>query len=120
MAELDHLSRVMVQQIRYEAGPRCIPLIQAGGWLAGANVVAGALEASGRSDVATSLLKHPEVVSYFLSYVRSEGQNTNLPPVMGKVESALTTLQAIANKSVIGPEDVRQVYSTTGEVLSLL
>ncbi len=115
---MDHLSQIIVTQT-YSAGPRTVPLLQAGGWLAGTQVVAAALLASGKIEAA-SLMKQPEVANYFLGFVQGEGQRADLPPVMAKVEATLRLLQALAEKSEISPEDVQQTQIMTGDLLSLL
>ena len=120
VVELDQLSRVLVPEVSYEAGPRCVPLIQAGSWLAGTNVVSGAIDASGKPEAATKLLKHPEVVKYFLKYTETEGQAVAPPMIMAKLKVSLEKLSEVANKDVVGAEDVKAVYVTTGEVLGLL
>ncbi len=116
--ELERLAKVIVEQ-GYTAGPRTVPLLQAGGWLAGSNVVAAAVLSSGKLE-AGALLRQPEVATYFLSFVRREGEKTNLPPVMGKVESTLQLLQALAGKPTIGAEELQQVQQHTNDLLSLL
>lgn len=119
VVELDELSRVLVAEVSYEAGPRCIPLIKAGGWLAGTNVVAGAIDASGKTDSAAKLLKRPDVVQYFMKFTAAEGQ-TAPPMVMTKLDASLKKLDTIAKKDPIAAADVKDVVSATGDVLSLL
>ncbi len=120
VAELDELSRVLVPEVKYEAGDRVVPLIQAGGWLAGSHYVAGAIVAAKKPEAADTLLKQPQVVDYFLKYVRTEGSDKAAPMVISKLETSLTTLQAVAKKDKLTLEDVQAVYSTTGDVLALL
>jgi hypothetical protein len=120
VAELDELSRVLVPEVSYEAGARSLPLIQAGGWLAGSHYVAGAILAAKKPEAADKLLKQPQVVDYFLKFVRSEGADKAPPMVLSKLETSLTTLQAVAKKPNLTLEDVQAVYSTTGDVLALL
>jgi hypothetical protein len=120
VAELDELSRVLVPEVSYESGERVVPLIQAGGWLAGSHYVAGAIVAAKKPEAADPLLKQPQVVDYFLKYVRTEGADKAPPMVITKLETSLTTLQAVAKKDKLALEDVQAVYSTTGDVLALL
>ena len=120
VAEIDELSRVLVPEVSYEAGERVVPLIQAGGWLAGSHYVAGAIVAAKKPEAADKLLKQPEVVDYFLKYVRTEGADKAAPIVITKLETSLTTLQGVAKKDKLTLEDVQAVYSTTGDVLALL
>jgi hypothetical protein len=120
VGEIDELSRVLVPEVTYEAGDRVVPLIQAGGWLAGSHYVAGAIVAAKKPEAADKLLKQPEVVDYFLKYVRTEGADKAAPMVITKLETSLTTLQGVAKKDKLTLEDVQAVYSTTGDVLALL
>ena len=120
VAELDELSRVLVPEVAYESGERVVPLIQAGGWLAGSHYVAGAIVAAKKPEAADPLLKQPLVVDYFLKYVRAEGADKAAPMVLTKLETSLTTLQGVATKEKLTLEDVQAVYSTTGDVLALL
>jgi hypothetical protein len=120
VAELDELSRVLVPEVAYESGERVVPLIQAGGWLAGSHYVAGAIVAAKKPEAADQLLKQPQVVDYFLKYVRAEGAGKAAPMVITKLETSLTTLQSVATKEKLALEDVQAVYSTTGDVLALL
>jgi hypothetical protein len=120
VGELDELSRVLVPEVSYEAGDRVVPLIQAGGWLAGSHYVAGAIVAAKKPEVADKFLKQPEVVDYFLKYIRTEGADKAAPMVISKLETSLVTLQGVAKKDKLTLEDVQAVYSTTGDVLALL
>ncbi len=120
VAEIDELSRVLVPEVTYEAGERVVPLIQAGGWLAGSHYVAGAIVAAKKPEAADKLLKQPEVVDYFLKYVRTEGADKAAPMVITKLETSLTTLEGVAKKDKLTLDDVQAVYSTTGDVLALL
>ncbi len=118
--ELDDLARVLVPEVSYEAGPRMVPLIQAGAWLAGTNVVAGAIDASGKTEAATTLLRRPEVVAYFLKVVKTEGSSNVAASVLGKLEAALLKLQKVSGKPTLSKEDVQAVQTTTADVLALL
>jgi hypothetical protein len=120
VAELDELARVLVPEVSYEAGERAVPLIQAGGWLAGSHFVSGAIVASGKTESADKLLKHPQVVEYFLKYVESQGADKAAPMVITKLETSLETLDGVAKKQTLGTDDVQAVHSTTGDVLALL
>lgn len=120
VAELDELARVLVPEVSYEAGERAIPLIQAGGWLAGSNAVAQAIVAAGKPEAAEKLLKHPEVVDYFLTYVKTEASDKAPPPVLATLEASLTTLRGVAGKEVLTLEDLQVVSAATHDVLTLL
>lgn len=120
LKELDEMSGAVIPEIQYEAGEWAVPLIQAGSWLAGANLVAGALLQSGNVAPANDLLRQPAVVDHFLKYVRAEGQNKAPSQVVSQLEATLTTLKEIAAKEALTEEDVKTVQSATASVLDLL
>jgi D-alanyl-D-alanine carboxypeptidase len=76
--------------------------------------------AAKKPEAADKLLKQPEVVDYFLKYVRTEGADKAAPMVITKLETSLVTLQGVAKKDKLTLDDVQAVYSTTGDVLALL
>lgn len=118
--EFDELSGVVIPEIEYEAGPRCVPLIQAGSWLEGANLVSTAVRNAERYDAADALLRQPEVVRYFLQYVRTEGQERAPDEVIQKLEGTLTTLAELTSKPTLTAEDVKTIQVETDSVLALL
>jgi len=118
--ELDELSGAIIPEVEYEAGDWAVPLIQAGSWLEGSNLVAGALRAANSYDNATDLLKQPAVVDYFLKYVRTEGSDKAPSQVVAQLETTLTTLKGICAKPTIGEDDVLTIQSATTSVLDLL
>ncbi len=120
LTELDELHGAVIPEIEYEAGARVVPLIQAGSWLAGVNLVATAIVQENKPDAATRLLRQPEVAAHFLEYVRSEGQGKAPAEVMGKLEKTLLTLQELAAKPALTVEDAKTIQDQTSSVLSLL
>ena len=118
--ELDELSGAIIPEVEYEAGDWAVPLIQAGSWLEGSNLVAGALRTAGNYDKATDLLRQPAVVDYFLKYVKTEGSDKAPSQVVAQLEATLNTLKDICAKPTIGEEDVLTIQSATTSVLDLL
>ncbi len=118
--ELDELSGAIIPEVEYEAGDWAVPLIQAGSWLEGSNLVAGALKTAGTYDKATDLLKQPSVVDYFLQYVRTEGSDKAPSQVVTQLEKTLLTLKEICAKPTLGEDDVVTIQSATTSVLDLL
>ncbi len=118
--ELDQLSGAVIPEIEYEAGERSVPLIQAGSWLEGANLVAGAIIESGKYDNATDLLKQPAVVGYFQSYVKTEGQDKAPSEVISQLETTLNTLADVCTHEKLSEEDVQTIHTSTAAVLDLL
>jgi len=119
--ELDELSGAVIPELEFNGQERVVPLIQAGSWLEGANLVAKAVKESGEPAKADSLLKQPAVVDYFIKYVRAEGQEKAPPAVSQKLEASLVLLKEIAAKTEpMTMEDIDKVIQTTNEVLALL
>jgi len=118
--ELDELSGAIIPEIEYEAGDRAVPLIQAGSWLEGSNLVAGALIESGNYESATTLLKQPAVVAYFQGYVKTEGQDKAPSEVVAQLETTLATLAEVCAHETLSEEDVKTIHASTAAVLDLL
>ncbi len=120
LKELDELHGSIVPEIKYEAGERVVPLIQAGSWLEGSNLVSQAILAKDRIEAANSLLRQPQVAAYFLKYVQVQGADKAPAEVLGQLEATLTKLQEIASKPALSKEDVTEVEAQTASVLALL
>ncbi len=120
LKEMDELSGVMVSELEYEAGEWVVPLIQAGSWLEGANLVSAAIVKENKFEVAGQLLKQPRVVEYFLKYVEREGRNKAPDQVVTKLTTVLNDLKKIAEKDTMSADDVKQINSSTSDVLSML
>ncbi|RME22771.1 MAG: hypothetical protein D6798_15025 [Deltaproteobacteria bacterium] len=120
LAELDEIHGAIIPEIEYEAGARVVPLIQAGSWLAGVNVVAEAIVQADNATAATRLLRQPEVADYFLQYVRTEGSDKAPPEVIGRLEQTLTHLKELATRPELTVDDAKDVKARTDNVLALL
>ncbi len=118
--ELDELSGAVIPELEYESGDRAVPLIQAGSWLEGANLVAGAIRASGNFGAADELLKQPAVVGYFQKYVANEGADKAPSDVIAQLTTTLDTLAEICGHETLSEEDVNTIHTTTSAVLDLL
>ncbi|MBN2798848.1 MAG: hypothetical protein JXX28_06830 [Deltaproteobacteria bacterium] len=121
LKELDELVGAIIPELEFNGNDRVVPLIQAGSWLEGANLVAKAVKQSGESSKADSLLKQPAVVNYFIGYIKEEGSDKAPPAVTQKLEASLHVLKGLAEKSdPLTMEDIDQVIQTTNDVLALL
>jgi hypothetical protein len=118
--EMDELSGVMVPELKFEGKEWMVPLIQAGSWLEGAHLVAGAIKAEGKADTAAHLLQQPAVVDHFLKYVQHEGRNKAPDAVVDKLQATLLTLKEVTGKPTLTAEDIETIHSATGAVLTLL
>lgn len=121
VADLDDLAGAVIPELEFNGQQRILPLIQAGTWLEGANLVAKAVKAEGKPAAADALLKQPAVVDYFIKYVRLEGAEHAPESVTQTLEASLTSLKAVASKSEpLTDEDVGLVIQVTDNVLALL
>lgn len=118
--ELDDLHGAIIPEIEYEAGPQVVPLIQAGSWLGGSNLVAAAIIEANTPEAGTSMLRQPQVCDYFLKYVAIEGDNKAPDAVVKQLNETLTKLKEIASKPSLTIEDVKEVKAQTDTVLGLL
>ncbi len=118
--ELDELSGAIIPELKFNGRERVLPLIQAGSWLEGANLVAKALKQSGSLENNDGLLKQPAVVEYFIGYVKTEGDRAPAA-VTEKLEASLLTLKGLADKKeTLTTDDLDTVIQTTNDVLALL
>jgi len=121
LQEFDELSGAVIPELKFNGNARIVPLIEAGSWLEGANLVAKAVQSSEDPSAADVLLKQPEVVDYFMRYVKEKGAKKAPASVTQKLEESLATLKGLATKAEpLTKEDVQQVIKVTGDVLGLL
>jgi hypothetical protein len=121
LKDFDELSGAVIPELEFNGQERVVPLIQAGSWLEGANLMSRAVKAKGKPDAADGLLKQPQVVDYFLQYVKEEGSEKAPPQVADKLEESLKTLKGLAEKKEpLTAEDIDTVIEVTTNVLALL
>ena len=119
--ELDELSGAVIPELKFNGQNRIVPLIQAGSWLEGANLVAKAVQDEQNYAAADALLKQPAVVDYFIKYVRTTGKDKAPAPITAKLDASLSTLKVLAEKKEpFTPEDIESVITVTNDVLALL
>lgn len=120
LEEIDALSNVMVPELECEAGEWVVPLIQAGSWLEGANLVSGTIQKDQKYAESKSLFHQPGAAKYFLRYVQREGREKAPDAIIAKLESTLTDLDKLAQNAELSKEQIDQIYSMTSELLGLL
>jgi hypothetical protein len=120
LEEFDLYSQVMVTELEYEAGDWVVPLIQAGTWLEGANLVSKIMIKEGKYDSADEFFRQKEIVEYFISYVDRKGKSKAPDGVVKTLSETLTALKTIASKPKIEEADVKKIESLTSTVLALL
>jgi len=121
LKELDELSGAVIPELEFNGQERVVPLIEAGSWLEGANLVARAVQKSGKTEAAEKLLKAPAVVDYFIEYVKTDGAEKAPEAVTKKLEESLLELKGLAEKTEpLTKEDIDRVVEVTNAVLALL
>ncbi|MEQ1570483.1 MAG: hypothetical protein ABMA64_32930, partial [Myxococcota bacterium] len=121
LKEFDELSGAVIPELEFNGQDRVVPLIEAGSWLEGANLVSKALSSSENKSAADKLLKAPSVVDYFAKYVKTEGSTKAPEAVTKKLEEALVTLKTISTKpEPLVAADLETIGKVTDDVLGLL
>ena len=118
--ELDEMHGAIIPEIKFEAGERAVPLLQAGSWLEGSNLVAGAIINANSATAGTELLRQPQVADYFIKYVAVEGVGMAPDAVIAQLRTTLTRLKELASQPTLSLDDVKEVKSQTDAVLALL
>jgi len=121
LKEFDEMSGAVIPELEFNGNQRIVPLIQAGSWLEGANLVGKAVRDAKKPSAADTLLKQPAVVQYFADYVKNEGSERAPEQVTAKLDESLATLKTLADKAeALTEEDIGTVIQVTDDVLSLL
>ncbi len=121
LKELDELSGAVIPELEFNGQSRVVPLIEAGSWLEGANLVARAVQSAKNNDAAEKLLKSPAVVDYFIEYVKTDGAGKAPEAVTKKLEESLIELKGLAEKTEpLDDADIGRVVEVTNAVLALL
>ncbi len=121
LKEFDELSGAVIPELDFNGQSRVVPLIEAGSWLEGANLVAKALQGADSKDAGEKLLKAPSVVDYFIKYVKTDGAEKAPEAVTVKLEESLTELKTLAEKTEpLTDADIASVIKVTDDVMALL
>lgn len=118
--ELDAIISMKVPEESWAPGDTTGPLLQAGAWLAGTNLVAQAVIKDGNAEAANKLLKEPEVVDFFIHYVQTEGASKAPDAVVGELLTTLGELKTVAEKPTLTVDDAKTVATATGRLLGQL
>ena len=117
---LDQILQDKVPEESWAPGDQTGPLLQAGAWLAGTNLIARAVVADDNAAAAQQLLRQPEVVAFFIRYVKSEGAAKAPDAIVADLTSTLERLQAIAAKPTLTVADATVVVEATDKLLNQL
>ena len=110
----------IIPELEYEAGPQVVPLIQAGSWLEGSNLLAGAILDAKKPEVGNDMLRQPLIADYFLKYVQLEGRAKAPDEVVKQLNATLLKLKEISSKPSLVEADVKEIKAQTDTVLSML
>jgi len=116
LRELDGIVGYSVPEQGWGPDDRTGPLLQAGAWLAGTNVVARAIVRSGKAEAAEKLLRRKDVVNYFLGYAKGTGQQ-KAGPIADQLVTTLNKLAEIADKPTLTLDDAQAVADATDALL---
>lgn len=118
--DLDEMHGAIIPELEYEAGPQVVPLIQAGSWLEGSNLLAGAILDAKKPEVGNDMLRQPLIADYFLKYVQLEGRAKAPDEVVKQLNATLLKLKEISSKPSLVEADVKEIKAQTDTVLSML
>lgn len=117
---LDALIAMKVPEESWAPGDTTGPLLQAGAWLAGTNLVARAVVADKNAGAAGTLLHEEGVADYFIQYVRKEGSDKAPDAIVAELTRTLEELKGVASKPTLGVEDAQAVVNATERLLGQL
>jgi hypothetical protein len=120
LSELDDLSKAMIPELQFEGEDWVVPLVQAGIWLEGSNIIATALLNEEKVGKAKPFLKQPGILKHFLRYVDVEASKKAPQPIITLLKTTLNELLVVAEKEEISKEDLTQVKNSTAKLLQLL
>lgn len=118
LEEMARITDLMVPEKKWGPSPQTGPLVQAGAWLAGVHMVAVTIIEADRIDAADQLLKHPEVIGYFIGYVSMK--NDAPSTIVHVLHERLEDLKVRTNKAELSRDDVQSIVSTTDGIFRQL
>ncbi|MCB9779052.1 MAG: hypothetical protein H6742_10850 [Alphaproteobacteria bacterium] len=119
VAELDQVVSSMVPEDGWGPDDKTGPLVQAGAWLGGTDLVAQAVIASGNDAAADKLLRRPEVPAYFLDYAKRQDNASGV--AQAALVDALTTFRQVAEKpEPLTVKDAETVHAAAEKLFALL
>ena len=95
------------------------PLLQAGAWLAGTNLVAKAVVKKNDAEAAQKLLARPEVAAFFLKYIRSDEGTAKAGIMTGRVAEVLKRIEDVSKKPQMEVADAQVIADATDSLLQL-
>lgn len=120
LGEVDAVAAQMIPEEGWGPNDKSGPLVQAGAWLEGANLVSAAIVGANRPEAAEQLMRQKEVPEYFLRYVTEQAPPGADQAVLDALRGALTELRDLGSKPSLTVADVQRVRDNCEKLLALL
>ena len=121
VASFRDLSIEIISELEFREREKVVPLIEAGAYLEGANLVARALQQVPDRSSGDDLLKRGTAVNYFIEFVSTEANDKLSRETRSMLIDVLTKLKAVADKEgKLSDDDLAMVVSSTEDVLGFL
>lgn len=114
----DVLAERINDDLRSKADPNMATLVQAGGWVQGANLLSTALDSAGVAGEAAALLHQPTVLAYFTSFLKDSGPGRAGDPQVVAVIAEMDAMALVAAKAELSGDDVKAVAAHTSNILA--
>jgi len=118
--QVEEMREAAYGELGHEAGSRVVPLVQAGSWLEGVNLLSKAVLQSDDKGDAPNLLRQPDVVNYFLLKIKGQESGEDLSPLLTLARGTMEQIHDIAMKDSLTTEDVEKINSLASEMLGQL
>ncbi len=120
LKEIEEIVGMAIPEDGVGKDDRTGPLLQAGAWLSGINLVCEAILKESRIDAADRLLRQKHVATYYLRYSETDGQSKAPVTMLRTLQAALRSMESIADKKPITKEDIELVRTQTATLLSMI
>ena len=101
LEELDNIAALSVPEEGFSANDETGPLLQAGAWVAGVQLVSEAIKLENKLETADKLLRLKHVADYFLKYAEGDGSNKATREVRAQLVVSLENLRTLSVKESI-------------------
>jgi len=120
LTELEAIVSMSMPELGFGQGDRTGPLLQAGAWTAGVNLIGKAILKEDKTAIAGELLRLEGVANYFLKYVDEEGSDKAPEAVLTSLRSSLLELKRLSKQETIADTDIKRVVQLTDQLLQII
>ena len=120
LEELDNIAALSVPGEGFSKDDDTGPLLQAGAWVSGVQLVAEAIKKENKLETAEKLLRLEHVADYFLKYAKGEGSKKAPSEVRNQLISSLEHLKKLSVKKKIAISDLDSAILETETLLEML